>query len=109
MAILNSEAGFSIEIENFTLEFRGNYDGLPLYEAMGGLVTAIAFVQEPAIGVPAILNDSNKTISGPIMIPDLKMFRIDGPNGPEKCYWYFSAETIKNLQQSFTGKLKLGH
>ncbi len=43
------------------------------------------------------------------MIPDLKMFRSTGPIGDENCDWYFSAETIKHLQKTFTGKIKIGH
>lgn len=109
MSSFYTGTGFSIEIENFRLEPRGEYQGLPLYEVIGGQVTAIAIVDDPAIGIGTIANDANKIISGPVMIPDLKIFRIDGPNGSEDCYWYFSADTIKTLQQSFKGKVKLGH
>ena len=106
---LNSGPGFSIEIKNFTLEYRGEHNGLPLYEALGGLVTAVAFVNTPAIKVAANINDDEKTLSGPIMIPNLKMFRKKGPNGKENCYWYFTDETIKNLRETYNGKLKIGH
>ena len=72
-------------------------------------MTAIAIVDEPAIGIGTIANDASKIISGPVMIPDFKIFRLNGPNGSEDCYWYFSADSIKTLQQSFKGNLKLGH
>jgi hypothetical protein len=101
--------GFSIELSEWTLELRGEHDGLPLYEALGGKVTAIAIVDQPAIGVKARGNEEERIITGPIMIPDLKIFRTTGLNGGEKCYWYFSADTIKHLQSTFKGKVKIGH
>ncbi len=81
--------GFSIELEDWRLEHREQHEGLPLYESLGVIVTAIAILEEPAIGVKAIGNHADRTITGPIMIPDLKMFRTTGPNGHENCYWYF--------------------
>lgn len=109
MTTFKTGTGFSIELQGWRLEHRGQHEGLPLYESLGGIVTAIAIVDEPAIGVKAIGNHADRTITGPIMIPDLKMFRTTGPNGPENCYWYFSAETIKHLQQTYTGQIKIGH
>lgn len=109
MTEFETGTGFSIELVGWKLEFRGEHKGLPLYESIGGKVTAIAIVDKPAIGVKARGNEIEKTIAGPIMIPDLKMFRTAGPNGPENCYWYFSAETIKHLQETFDGQIKLGH
>jgi hypothetical protein len=109
MAIFKTGTGFSIELINCKLERRGEYKNLPLYESLGGQVTAIALVVKPAIGEKAMGNDADKTIMGPVMISDLKMYRDIGPNGPESCFWYFSAETIKELQQSFKGKIKIGH
>jgi hypothetical protein len=107
--ILKMGTGFSIELVNWRLEYRGMHKGLSVYESLGGEVTAIAIVNEPAIGVKAKGNDKEKIIAGLVMIPDLKMFRNVGPNGPENCYWYFSASTIKELQQSFKGEVKFGH
>lgn len=101
--------GFSIELVDYKLERRGQHDGLPLYEALEGKVTAIAIVDKPAIEVGTTANSENRIITGPVMIPDLKIYRSHGPNGAEPCYWYFSAATIKTLQQSFKGKIKLGH
>jgi hypothetical protein len=109
MAIIKTGTGFSIELENWRLETRGEYLGLPLYESLGGIVTAIALVNEPAIGITAVGDTTDKKLVGPVMIPDLKMYRNTGPNGTEECYWYFSAETIKDLQQTFRGKIKIGH
>jgi hypothetical protein len=109
MALFKTGTGFSIELIDWKLEKRGEYKNLPLYESLGGKVTAIAMVEKPAIGEKAIGNDVDRTIVGPVMIPDLKMYRNIGPNGSERCYWYFSSVTIKNLQQSFNGKIKIGH
>ena len=109
MATFNTGTGFSIELIDWTLEIRGEHKGLPLYESLGGTVTAIAIVKEPAIGIKSMGQDSNKTISGLVMIPELKMFRNQGPSGPENCNWYFSADTIKKLDSGFKGKIKFGH
>ena len=109
MTSFYSGTGFSIEIEDFQLELRGKHEGLPLYEVIGGKVTAIAIVDDPAIGVGTMVNESNKTLSGPVMIPDLRIFRLTGPSGPEECYYYFSKSSIKNLQQSFKAQVRLDH
>ncbi len=109
MATVNTGVGFSIELEDCRLEHRGEHEGLPLYEALGGRVTAIAIVKNPAIEVDAIGDEKELTFTGPIMIADLKIFRDQGPNGHENCYWYFSKETISYLRQNYTGKVKIGH
>jgi hypothetical protein len=109
MSSFKTGTGFSIELEDFYLEARGTHEGLPLYEALGGKVTAIAIVDKPAIKVGTIGNDIDRTLTGPVMIPDLRIFRTTGLNGKEKCYWYFSAETIKKLQETFEGQMKIGH
>ena len=101
-------SGFSIEFEynNSDLELCGEHEGLPLYKVIGGKVTAIALVNKPANKSYCVADDSNHTITGLVMIPDVKMFR----NEPENCYWYFPAETIKKLgTEYFNTKLKLGH
>ncbi|MCO5725522.1 hypothetical protein [Robiginitalea marina] len=108
---IDLNTAFSIELEtsnNWRLEPRGKYQGLPLYESLGGKVSAIAIVENPAIGEKAV-GIGNDRIMGLVMIPDLKIFRNLGPNGPERCYWYFSAETIKELQRTYEGEAKLGH
>ena len=109
MAIIDAGTGFSIELVDWRLELRGEHKGLPLYEALDGKVTAIALVDTPAIGQKAKAVSEEQTLVGPVMIPDLKMFRNQGPNGKENCYWYFSAETIAKLQKGFEGKIKIGH
>lgn len=109
MSYFETGTGFSIELIGWRLEPRGKHEDLPLYECLGGQVTAVAIVEEPAIGVKSTGNSKNRTITGPIMIPDLKMIRSVGPNGPEKCYWYFSKEIIAELQKGYTGKVKIGH
>jgi len=78
MAIFKTGTGFSIELINWELVWRGKHNNLPLYESFGGQVTAIALVDEPAIGEKAMGNDSDRIITGPVMIPDLKMYRNMG-------------------------------
>lgn len=51
-------------------------------------------------------NATDRTITGPVMIRDLKIFRTTGPNGPENCYWYFSAQTINQLRKHILVKCK---
>ncbi|RIA08761.1 hypothetical protein OE09_0584 [Flavobacteriaceae bacterium MAR_2010_72] len=109
MALIEMNTGFSIELEGPRLEHRGTHNGLPLYESLGGKITAIALVNKPAIGELAVGNDEEKTILGAVMIPNLKIYRNAGPLGQEPCYWYFSAETIEQLRKTFDGTIKLGH
>jgi hypothetical protein len=109
MTIFKTEIGFSIELTEWKLERRGEYKNLPLYESLGGKVIAISLVNEPAIGEKTVGNEVDKTIAGPVMIPNQKIFRNIGLNGPENCYWFFSTETIRKLQQNFKGKIKVGH
>ena len=109
MSLFKTGTGFSIELEDYYLEARGTHEGLPLYEALGGRVTAIAIVDEPAIGIGTIGNNIDRTISGPVMIPNLKIFRSSGLRRNENCFWFFSAETITKLQNSFNGEIKIGH
>jgi len=109
MTYFKTGTGFSIELEDFQLEHRGEYLGLPLYESLGGKIIAIAIVKEPAIEVNAVAEETSRNYTGPVMIPDQKIHRNIGLNGYEECYWYFSAETIRELQESFQGYIKVGH
>ena len=104
--------GYSIELKksnNWRLEYRGIHEGLPFYESLGGNVTAIAIVNNPATGKKLLAIESDRMLYGLVMVPNLKIFRTEGPNGPENCYWYFSADTIRELQQTFKGEIKIGH
>lgn len=109
MSRFETQTGFSIELINWRLEYRGIHEGLPLYESIGGEVTAVAIVQNPAVGLNSIAEEETKMLYGIVMQPDLKIFRNTGPNGPERCYWYFSADTIEVLQENFKGEIKIGH
>lgn len=104
-----TKTGFSIELINWRLEYRGKYENLPLYESIGGEITAIAIVDKPAVGLNSIADQETKILSGIVMRPNLKIYRNIGPKGPEKCYWYFSESTIKTLEQNFKGEIKFGH
>ena len=99
MALFETGGGFSIELINNKLISRGKYKNLPLYESLGGQVTAIAFVKEPAIGEKAFGDDSDRKIMGPVMIPDLKIYRNTGPNGTESCYCIFQQILSKNYKE----------
>lgn len=108
--IFETGVGFSIELVGWRLEPRGEHKGLPLYECLGGEVIAIAIVEDPAVGVKANGNLKERTITGVVMRANLRIFRNVGLNGKrEKCYWYFSGETISELQRNFKGKIKRGH
>jgi hypothetical protein len=110
MNTFDLDTGFSIELINWRLVLKGKHNKLPLYESIGGEVTAIAIVKKPAIGIKAKGIKETNHIIGPIMIPDQKIFRKVGLNGiTEDCYWFFSSETIKKLQSNFNGVIKIGH
>ena len=110
-----STTGFSIEIEGFKLILSGTHKGLPLYESIGGIVTAIAIVREPALKELSLVITKKKnkknTVMGPIMIPDKYIYRFDStPKGiKEEYFCFFSAITIEKLKNSYTGKIKIGH
>jgi len=110
MNSFQTKTGFSIELIGWRLELRDEYNGLPLYESLGGIVTAIALVKNPAVGKPSIAIPDEKIIHGVVMSPNEKIFRNTGMNGQsERCYWYFSAVTIEELKRTFTGEIKIGH
>ncbi len=63
------EAGidFSIELDinnDWKLELRDEYEGLPLYVSLGGKVTSIAMVERPAIKTKARARESDRMIMG---------------------------------------------
>lgn len=110
--IFESGIGYSIELnisKDWHLELKGEFEGLPLYESIGGKVTAIALVKKPAVKVKTMANDESRTLIGPVMIPNQNIFRNQGPIGPENCYWFFSSKTIEKFQKEFKGEIKLGH
>jgi hypothetical protein len=109
MNTFETQTGFSIEIIDNRLIARGEYNSLPLYESIGGKITAIAVVETPAVGINSIADKDTKMLCGVVMLPNLNMFRDTGRKGKENCYWYFSEHTIKKLQENFKGKIKNGH
>lgn len=104
-----TQTGFSIELIDNRLILRGKYNNLPLYESIGGKITAIAIVESPAVSIKSIFIEDSEMLYGVVMSPNLNIFRDKGRNGMENCYWYFSEHTIKKLQESFNGKIKVGH
>ncbi|MCT4639497.1 MAG: hypothetical protein N4A72_17465 [Bacteroidales bacterium] len=109
MTYIKTSVGFSIELTNYKLEKRGSFDELPLYEVLGGKIDVIALVNEPAIESHSFLDENKRNIIAPVMIPEKKIYRNNGLYKGEKCYWYFSAETIKELLKTYNGKVKVGH
>ena len=107
--MFETKTGFSIELKGWTLEYRGIHENLPLYESLGGEVTAIALVKSPAHMRNSVADEENRILYGPVMIPNIKIFRNMGPNGPENCYWYFSEDTIATLSNNYKGDFKVGH
>ncbi|TDD96968.1 hypothetical protein [Flavobacterium cellulosilyticum] len=109
MNTFETKTGFSIELIENRLILRGEYNNLPLYESIGGIITAIALVSNPAVEINSIADEDNKILCGVVMSPNLNIFRDIGRKGKENCYWYFSAHTIEKLQNSFKGEIKIGH
>lgn len=110
MNTFKTQAGFSIELIDNRLILRGEYKNLPLYESLGGKITAIAIVEFPAVDIISIADEDTKMLYGVVMRPNLNIFRDTGRNGKkENCYWYFSEHTIKNLRENFNGEIKFGH
>jgi len=54
MSSFYTGTGFSIEIKNFRLESRGEYQGLPLYEVIGGQVGNFSLIapSSPLLSAP---------------------------------------------------------
>lgn len=109
MNTFETGTGYSIELINNRLKLMGEHNNLPLYESIGGTVTAIAIVKNPAVEINSIAIKDTKMLYGVVMRPNLKIFRDTGRNGAENCYWYFSEHTIRTLQQNFNGEIKFGH
>jgi hypothetical protein len=108
--IFKTGIGFSIELIDWRLEYRGEYENLPLYECLDGEIIAVAIVENPAVGIKAIGNEKERIITGVVMSPNLRMYRDIGLHGKkERCYWYFSEETIAKYQRNFKGQIKIGH
>ncbi|WKL44110.1 hypothetical protein [Flavobacterium sp. ZE23DGlu08] len=110
MNTFETQTGFSIELIGNRLILRGEYNNLPLYESIGGTITAIAIVKTPAVEINSIADEDTKMLYGVVMRPNLNICRDTGRNGiKENCYWYFSEHTIKKLQENFKGEIKIGH
>lgn len=110
MNTFETQTGFSIELIDNRLILKGEYKNLPLYESIGGKITAIAIVKTPAVEINSIADEDTKMLYGVVMRPNLNIFRDTGRNGiKENCYWYFSEHTITKLHESYNGKIKIGH
>jgi len=112
MKLSDSKLGFSVEWEmgdTGKMELRGEHLGKSCYELLHGEITAIALVKNPAIKVKGKTHDDTKTLCGPVMIPDLKIFRREKDNN--EFYVYFSGETIKELKEKYdvSKPIKFGH
>lgn len=105
--LLETNIGFSVEWIPGKQEQRKDYKGLRCYELIDGYIDSIAIVKGPAIGINIIADDEDRTIIGPVMIPELRMFREDGFGGGY--YVYFSADSIQKLKETCSQKVKIGH
>jgi hypothetical protein len=73
-----------------------------VYESLGGIITTIALVKKPAVGINYIADEDTKTVYGTVMSANVKMFRKVGINGrQEDCYWFFSQKTIDELRKNY--------
>lgn len=54
MNTFETQTGFSIELINNRLIVKGEYNNLPLYESIGGTITAIAIVKTSAVEINSI-------------------------------------------------------
>lgn len=103
---IDTEYGFSVEWEDGEYKRVNDYENLQCYELLGGKITDVAIVKEPAIDINFKIT-GDRTITGPIMIPNKRMLRI---NSEGKYYVYFSEKTINHLKSNYKKKcVKFGH
>ena len=90
------------------------YNGLPLEEIQKIILIANSYVERPAIQEDFIVQFSEEVaeelqfsidlekriVTGPLMIPDLKIFRKPTKNKPAR-YVYYTADTIKETALDF--------
>lgn len=93
----DASIGFSPE-GKFTLKLTTRtHNNLKCYEIIDGEITAISFVRNPANGVKAkIVSDEERIITGPILIPNSYIFRINPLTG-EQYYIFFTKESINKI------------
>jgi hypothetical protein len=118
MKISYAKCGFSVEWGYINpdrpgrYEKRENYNGLPCYEIIGGIITVIAIVEDPAISIKGVLDEENQIVYGPVMISDLRIYRTKKDEcfvDDSEFYVYFSADTIRFLRDSYNGVVKINH
>lgn len=100
----DARIGFSPE-GNFKRKLTDKiYNGLRCYEIIDGEITSISFVSSPSNGVMVkIISDEDRLISGPILIPDKMIYRINPITG-EEYYIYFTDKVIKKLHENYQNK-----
>lgn len=100
----DARIGFSTE-GNFKRKLTDKiYNGLRCYEIIDGEITSISLVGSPSNGVMGkIISDEDRLISGPILIPDKMIFRINPITG-EEYYIYFTNKVIKKLHENYQNK-----
>ncbi len=110
MSNINFGFGLSIELEYFELKNNGEiHNNLPLYEVVDGVISAIALVEKPAMGMGSVKISENTYVS-PLILANTPILRHIGINTYERCYWYFTPEVIKNLRSNYDNKhIKIGH
>lgn len=77
------------------------HNGLKCYEIIGGEVTGMSFVPNPANGVKArVLSEEDHTLIALILQPNQMIYRINPISG-EEFYIYFTKEIISLLMAKF--------
>lgn len=96
----NLKIGFSPE-GNFKYKLTDKtYNGLKCYEIIDGKITIISFVGSPAHGVLAKGVLSERKIMGPVLIPNVMIYRINPITG-EEFYIYFTEEVINKIYTKY--------
>lgn len=73
------------------------HNGLKCYEVVDGEITAMAMVTTPAHSENAtIISEEDRTIGGPVLIPDKMIYKINPITG-EEYYIFFSIEATKKI------------
>lgn len=96
----DSQVGFSPE-GRFKRKLADKiHNGLKCYEIIDGEITAVAFVNTPAHGLPSKVSEENRQIVGPVLVPNKMIYRINPLTG-EEYYIYFTADVISKLHSQF--------
>lgn len=81
------------------------HNGLKCYEIVDGEITGMALTTIPAHSYKAaIISEEDRTIGGPVLIPDKMIYRINPITG-EEYYIFFSVEAIQKIGSKYQKQL----